>query len=73
MSHDDAVKMVESLVSAAMGAAMLDMPPLIALATYQRLEKEKLRVVSALVEPSDDVNRRARSTTRSEESCRAPG
>ena len=53
MSHDDAVKMVESLVSAAMGAAMLDLPPMIALATYQHLEKEKLRVVSELVKPNE--------------------
>lgn len=57
MSHDDAVKMVESLVSAAMGAAMLDLPPVIALATYQRLEKEKLRVVSELVKPNVNLTR----------------
>jgi hypothetical protein len=41
--------MVESLVSAAMGAAMLNLPPIIAVAMYQRLETEKVRVVSALV------------------------
>ncbi len=49
MTEEDAKRMVESLVGAAMGAAMLNMPPTIAVAMYQRLEAEKLLVVSALV------------------------
>ena len=49
MTEEDAKRMVESLIGAAMAAAMLGMPPTIAAAMYQRLETEKARVVGALV------------------------
>jgi hypothetical protein len=49
MTEQEAKRMVEALTSAAMGAAMLDMPPTIAVAMYQRLEQEKARMVAALL------------------------
>lgn len=49
MTEPEAKQMVEALTSAAMGAAMLDMPPTIAVAMYQRLEQEKARMVAALL------------------------
>lgn len=56
MTEAEAKQMVESLVSAAMGAAMLNLPPTIAVAMYQRLETEKMRVVSVLVTANAKLN-----------------
>lgn len=52
MSEEDARRMVDSLVSAATGAAMIDLPPTIYLAMAQNLQREKDKVVAALVTPN---------------------
>lgn len=61
MSEEDAKAMVHNLVSAATGAAMLGLPPTIYLAMAQNLEKEKARMVAALMTPNVGVERTARS------------
>lgn len=53
MSEEAAKAMVQSLVSAATGAAMLDLPPTIYVAMAQNLEREKAKVVAALMTPND--------------------
>ena len=55
MSEQDAKAMVDSLVSAATGAAMLDLPPAIYLAMAQNLAREKAKVVAALMTPIAEV------------------
>lgn len=57
MSEEDAKAMVQSLVSAATGAAMLDLPPTIYLAMAKNLEREKAKVVAALMTPNVGVER----------------
>jgi len=52
MSEEAAKAMVQSLVSAATGAAMLDLPPTIYVAMAQNLEREKAKVVAALMTPN---------------------
>ena len=52
MSEEAAKAMVQSLVSAATGAAMLDLPPTIYVAMAQNLEREKAKVVAALTTPN---------------------
>lgn len=58
MSEEDAKAMVQSLVSAATGAAMLDLPPTIYLAMAQNLEREKAKVVAALMTPNAELTGR---------------
>jgi len=57
MSEEDARAMVQSLVSAATGAAMLNLPPTIYLAMAQNLEREKAKVVAALMTPNARLSR----------------
>ena len=52
MSEQDAKAMVDALVSAATGAAMLDLPPTIYLAMAQNLAREKAKVAAALMTPN---------------------
>lgn len=52
MTEEAAKAMVQSLVSAATGAAMLDLPPTIYLAQAQHLEREKAKMVAALMTPN---------------------
>lgn len=52
ISEQDAKAMVDSLVSAATGAAMLDLPPTIYLAMAQNLAREKAKVAAALMTPN---------------------
>lgn len=52
MSEQDAKAMVDALVSAATGAAMLGLPPTIYLAMAQNLAREKAKVVAALMTPN---------------------
>lgn len=52
MSEQDAKAMVESLVSAATGAAMLDLPPTIYVEMALNLERQKAKVVAALMTPN---------------------
>ena len=61
MSEEAAKAMVQSLVSAATGAAMLDLPPTIYVAMAQNLEREKAKVVAALMTPNADLSGRTRS------------
>lgn len=56
MSEKDAKAMVEGLVSAATGAAMLDLPPPIYLEMALHLQRQKARVVAALMTPNDRLN-----------------
>lgn len=58
ISEQDAKAMVDSLVSAATGAAMLDLPPTIYLAMAQNLAREKAKVAAALMTPNGGVQRR---------------
>ena len=52
MTEEAAKAMVQSLVSAATGAAMLNLPPIIYVAMAQNLEREKAKVVAALMTPN---------------------
>ncbi len=52
MREDDAKAMVQSLVSAATGAAMLNLPPTIYVEMALHLEREKAKVVAALMTPN---------------------
>jgi hypothetical protein len=52
MTEEAAMAMVQSLVSAATGAAMLDLPPTIYLAQAQHLAREKAKMVAALTWPT---------------------
>lgn len=52
MSEEDAKAMVNSLVSAATGAAMLDLPPTIYVEMALNLERQKAKVVAALMTPN---------------------
>lgn len=56
MTEEAAKAMVQSLVSAATGAAMLDLPPTIYLAQAQHLEREKAKMVAALMTPNARAN-----------------
>lgn len=49
MSEHDAKTMVESLVSAATGAAMLNLPPTIYVEMALNLERQKAKVMAALM------------------------
>lgn len=57
MTEEEAQAMVQSLVSAATGAAMLGLPPTIFLAMAHNLEREKAKVVAALMTPNDEAKR----------------
>lgn len=52
MSEEAAKAMVESLVSAATGAAMLNLPPTIYVEMALNLERQKAKVVAALMTPN---------------------
>lgn len=57
MSEQEAKAMVESLVSAATGAAMLNLPPTIYVEMALHLERQKARVVAALMTPNVGIDR----------------
>lgn len=58
MSEQDAKEMVDALVSAATGAAMLNLPPTIYVEMALNLERQKAKVVAALMTPNEELSRR---------------
>lgn len=58
MSEEAAKAMVDSLVSAATGAAMLNLPPTIYVEMALNLERQKAKVVAALMTPNAGIQAR---------------
>lgn len=63
ISEEDAKAMVNSLVSAATGAAMLNLPPTIYVEMALHLEREKAKVVAALMTPNVGGEPKTTATT----------